>query len=164
MSRTRAEDLAVPKTTTKAGPGTVIVVVEGGIVQWAEGGPPGLDIEVRDYDIDGVSDEELVEGCEQDEWGDCFSTNGFRTPAAPRVWTVDGHRRGYPGERQRLGYVDAANIHEARRRAREMFDGFYVIDWVGGLESRCGGFRLLGLRLCRRICPCRRCLGLRRGL
>ena len=37
----------------------IIVRVEGGMVQSVEGIPPGVIVEVRDYDTDGLDDEEL---------------------------------------------------------------------------------------------------------
>ena len=37
----------------------IIVRVEGGMVQSVEGVPPGVIVEVRDYDTDGLGDEEL---------------------------------------------------------------------------------------------------------
>ena len=77
MASTRAGDLAVPKSTIVPGPAQVIITVEGGVVQAVEGGPPGLAISVFDFDIDGISDEELVEDCLQNEYGECFSAQAW---------------------------------------------------------------------------------------
>jgi hypothetical protein len=41
-------------------PKTILIVVEGGVIQDIEGIPPGVQVVVRDYDVDG-SEENIVE-------------------------------------------------------------------------------------------------------
>ena len=46
----------------------IIVTVSGGVVQNVEGVPPGVVVEVRDYDVMGCDEEDLI----KDENGELY--------------------------------------------------------------------------------------------
>ena len=40
----------------------IVITLEGGLIQWIEGIPDGMVIEVRDYDVEGADESELETG------------------------------------------------------------------------------------------------------
>lgn len=52
-------------------PNTIVITIEGGLVQDVSNIPPGMKVVVRDYDCEGADDDELS----KDERGDdCYVT------------------------------------------------------------------------------------------
>ena len=54
----------------------IVIVMEGGVIQDIVNIPPGVEIEVRDFDIEGTIEEELEETPDGEQyvqslWGEC---------------------------------------------------------------------------------------------
>jgi hypothetical protein len=73
-------EIQCPVISEKASETTIIVTVEGGVVQSVDGIPAGVTVEVWDFDVEGCDEEDL----ETNGDGDHFSCAVYRADGCAR--------------------------------------------------------------------------------